>query len=406
MIISHRNAILLFLTLTMVISAAGRAYGQGEATAALLKAARRGDTKAVAASIETGVDVNASDSNGCTPLILAAEKGHIDVARLLIGKKADVNAADKHGRTPLMAARDAAVAELLVEHGAKLEAVNRNGWTPLLYAAVHRSTPVIKILVTKGAAVNAADRSGRTALMMLSGKGDREAIEFLLANGADPNLADSRGKTALMAAAREGRTLIAALLIKHGADVSMKEKSGKTARKIAKEHNLEEMANLLKNPKRAPELLSGTGAIRLDKAFLAGLLDEEQLKKMFAYGPAVQEKTKVLWGGKKGNVYIRGTVMAEGLFTCSVTLELHESATHATRYCRATGGQFGAKKGRELDVGRVGDRSVARCRDDSNATLTFTVDHILVNVSLMAPKNKVAEIGDIGRMVEKRLREK
>ena len=388
----------------MSFSVAGPAHAQKEVTASLFKAARRGDIKTIAASIKNGADANASDSNGNTPLILAAEKGHVAAAKLLIEKRADVNAANKDGRTALMAVSAAQLAELLVEHEARLESVNRNGWTPLLYAAVHRNTPVIKMLVTKGAEVNAADRSGRTALMMLSGKGDRDAIEFLLANGANTNLADSQGKTALMAAAREGRTLIAALLIKHGADVSMKETFGKTARKIAEEHKLEEMEDLLKNHKRAAKLLNGAGAVRLNEVFLADLLNEEQLKKMFGYGLPVQEKTRVLSGGRKGNVRVWGTLMAEGMFTCSVDMELHESATHATRYCCSISQQFGARKGKELDTGQVGDQSSVMCRNDLNATLTFNVDHILVHVSLMAPKGELAKIGDIGRMIEKQLR--
>lgn len=404
--ISHRKTGFLFLVIAMTLSALGLARAQSELTATLFKAARRGNLKAIAASIESGVDVNALDRNKNTPLILTSEHGHTGVARLLIERGADVNAADKDGRTALMAVSNAELAELLVTHGAKLEAVNRNGWTPLLYAAVHRNSPVIQVLVTNGAAVNAADRSGRTALMMLSDKGDREAIEFLLAHGADANLADSQGKTALMAAAREGRTLIAALLIKHGADVYVKEKFGKTARKIAEEHKLEEMADLLKNHKRAPTLLDGTGTIRLDERFLAGLLNEEKLKEIFGYGPAVKKTTRVRSGGRKGSVHIQGTVMAEGLFTCSVEMELHESATHADRYYHSTGGRFGAPKGKELDAGQIGDQSVAMCQDDLNATLTFTVDHISVWVSLMAPTEKLSEIGSIGRMVAKQLRPK
>lgn len=396
-----KSGVLLFCAITIMASSAD---GQTDVMAALLKASRRGDLSALAESVKQGADINGSDRNGNTPLILAAEHGHFPAVRFLVDQGADVNRADNNERTPLMAACTGEIAEWLVAHGAKLEVTNSNGWTPLLYAAVHRSTPVIKSLVSKGAAVNAADRSGRTALMMLSDKGDRTAIEFLLANGADANLADNHGKTALMAAARNGRTLIAAVLIKHGADVTRRDAFGKTARDMAMEKKLVEMADLLDNPNKALDLLKRTAPIRLDDTFLAGLIDGQELKKIFAYDPPVSKKTKVLSGGRRGNVSIQGTVMNERSFSCVVNLELHESAGHAARICQAAGLLVGgAATGTPLDIGSVGDVSTATKLSTSSAILSFTVDHILVSVTLMAPEGKLGELGEIGRAVARRL---
>lgn len=47
-----------------------------------------------------GVDINAKDGDGATPLHFAASRGHVDVVRWLLAKGARV-LLDKFGRSPL-----------------------------------------------------------------------------------------------------------------------------------------------------------------------------------------------------------------------------------------------------------------------------------------------------------------
>ena len=46
----------------------------------------------VVADLDLGVNVNASDDNGDTALMLAAYNGHLDIVKLLCERRADVNA--------------------------------------------------------------------------------------------------------------------------------------------------------------------------------------------------------------------------------------------------------------------------------------------------------------------------
>ena len=48
-----------------------------------------------------GVDVNARDEGGSTPLMRAAVNGNTDVAKLLLDHGADVNVQDRHGWSAL-----------------------------------------------------------------------------------------------------------------------------------------------------------------------------------------------------------------------------------------------------------------------------------------------------------------
>lgn len=86
----------------------------------------------------SGVDVNARDVVGLTPLHLACAFGDVEAARRLLAAGADVNAADDGGLTPLHSAAffgRLPVCELLVEQpGLRAELLDREGRTAVQIA--------------------------------------------------------------------------------------------------------------------------------------------------------------------------------------------------------------------------------------------------------------------------------
>src|SRR5262249_11430067 len=105
--------------------------------AELAKAIRDGDLKTVRAQLDAGVDVNARDADGNTPLLLAAVYAGPECVELLLKKGADVNAANKAGATPLMrAATDYEKAKSLIDAGADVTAKMTLGKTAILVAAI------------------------------------------------------------------------------------------------------------------------------------------------------------------------------------------------------------------------------------------------------------------------------
>ncbi|HSE98664.1 MAG TPA: ankyrin repeat domain-containing protein [Blastocatellia bacterium] len=98
----------------------------------LMSAALIGETSALIALLEKGVDANGSDQYGRTPLMEAAFAGHTGAVEALISRGADVNARDGDGWTALMEAASkghTATVKVLLDSGADPYARNRNGWT-------------------------------------------------------------------------------------------------------------------------------------------------------------------------------------------------------------------------------------------------------------------------------------
>lgn len=82
-------------------------------------------------------DIEASDSDGNTAVIIAIEHGHVATAKLLINMGADVNASNHRGVTPAMltaATGDIDVLELLAANGADINAKDHQGHSALIYA--------------------------------------------------------------------------------------------------------------------------------------------------------------------------------------------------------------------------------------------------------------------------------
>jgi ankyrin repeat protein len=98
-------------------------------------AAVDGDTPALVAQLDAGLDVNTPTALlGTRLLILAAAHGHTDTVQTLLERKADVNVADVTGWTPLHAAAYGGkpeIIQLLLDHGATVPPSNWYTPTPL-----------------------------------------------------------------------------------------------------------------------------------------------------------------------------------------------------------------------------------------------------------------------------------
>jgi ankyrin repeat protein len=137
--------------------------------AELRQAAIDGDIKTVRTLLAHGVDVNAADEKGWTPLRSAVFQENVTLVKLLLAKGADPNTKDKS-----------------------------DGSTSLQWAAQIGHAEMVASLLKSGADVNARDTfSGATALYFAAGAGHVGAVKALLAAGANPNVPDKFGDTML-----------------------------------------------------------------------------------------------------------------------------------------------------------------------------------------------------------------
>jgi len=95
-----------FLAFTLVLAGCGRQSGTTNTQVnALFRATREGNTDMVRSLTSSpGVDVNATDETGSTPLLEAARSGHEDICRILIASGANLKSKDKDGKTALQLA--------------------------------------------------------------------------------------------------------------------------------------------------------------------------------------------------------------------------------------------------------------------------------------------------------------
>lgn len=187
-----------------IIDAGGRIEPLGWTP--LHEAAFRRDTRRGNELLRMGVDRNARDRWGWTPLMWAVRFSDSDreMIPMLISAGADINAisGDSDRVTPLhIAAAHSWQEEVsdLLAHGAVVDARDSRGQTPLMHAAangmIHSSA---KKLVAAGAEINAIDHEGRTALMhaVLGAESRGHDIDVLIEEGADKSIRDHAGKTA------------------------------------------------------------------------------------------------------------------------------------------------------------------------------------------------------------------
>ncbi|MDR2726312.1 MAG: ankyrin repeat domain-containing protein, partial [Candidatus Adiutrix sp.] len=153
--------LLSILSLTVPISAAETPLQDRSQSGGLADLFRKGSTQAVTQALAGGANLNLTDQDGQTPLMLAAGSNpEPQVTELLLSKGADPSAREKKfGLTPLMFAtmfNKPAVAQTLLRGGADPDQRNDHGGTALHQAAATTPLPgMVLTLAAAGADLNA-----------------------------------------------------------------------------------------------------------------------------------------------------------------------------------------------------------------------------------------------------------
>jgi len=247
--------------------------------------------------VEGGANVNATASNGQTPLFTAAAEGLYDVVVYLHRRGADLNARLDTGATAFHEIPDGIVnrpmnfqvtiqrdgksvtltdpeeirqeigshpddefearlktAQYLVANGLDVNAqLYESGQTALFRAADLGAEEIVDLLLETGSiAVDHADKWGMRILHYACRRGHFNIVERLIQAGADVNVQEAYGFTPLHEAAENGHLEIVKLLIERGADpgIGLKKTyqsypAGSTALDVAKGAKRKQVVNYL-----------------------------------------------------------------------------------------------------------------------------------------------------------------
>jgi len=116
-------------------------------------------------------------------LVHAVATGDPQLFEAAVAERLDVNATDAEGRTPLVLAteqRDHALVARLLELGASVESAGPNGLTPLMIAAAAGDLDLVRVFLQREAKLDAVDAEGREAAHHAVFSRQHEVIDLLL----------------------------------------------------------------------------------------------------------------------------------------------------------------------------------------------------------------------------------
>lgn len=219
----------------------------------LHRAAERGDNKIIEILSDGGVNMEAVDDQGCTPFLRAAARANPDILQLLIERGANQDAQTRGLPALHWAALNGnqANVDFLLENGADIEAKDDKGQTPLHLAAQEKLKPltydgeviqqknlvIIKYLVkNRQAKIDAQDKEGKTPLAIAIECQNLEATQLLLDLSANKEITDKLGRTPLAIACCCLNLDAIKALLSRGANRDAIDKDGKTLLALIDEH--------------------------------------------------------------------------------------------------------------------------------------------------------------------------
>lgn len=199
--------------------------------------------------LEFGADVEKTNNQGCSPLILAAIKGHYEIVQHLVASGSSLGQTDSQKRCALVHAalngHSHVVKYLLacdwLPHETRNDSTLLNSSKQALVAAAGRghSSIVEELLMTMPELdVDTVDYiTGENSLTISSSNGHTDTVSILLSRGANHEKKNRKGMSALLLAVKEGHWNIVERLIQCGADIEQKDVNGRNSLMISAEEN-------------------------------------------------------------------------------------------------------------------------------------------------------------------------
>ena len=186
-----------------------------------LLAAEQGNIDGLKACLEKGVDINATQRQKRTAVIIASLKKHYDCVAFLIAAGADIDQQDQTCFNPFLIScltNDLTLLRIVLPANPDLDRLTRFGGVGITPASEKGHVEIVRELLEKtDINVNHTNFVGWTPLLEAIGAKQQEIVKLLLDHGANPHMTDKYGKTPLELAREKGYHQIADLLLAAGA---------------------------------------------------------------------------------------------------------------------------------------------------------------------------------------------
>ena len=261
---------------------------------ALLEAVTAGHNEAVEflLQLET-VNIDHTDKEGKTALMLACERGHEDIAHSLLSVGANVNLQDNNGWTALMTASEhnhISIINMLLQANANPHLKKSNGSNALMIATFDGHYEVVELLISIGVDYKYQREDGSNAFMFACQNGYTQIVELLLKEQVDPTVQDEDGWNAFMLACQNGHTQIVELLLKEQVDPNVQANKDRNAFMLACQYGHTQIVELLLNEQVDPNVQSKDGVNAFMLACQKGHTQIVELLLKEQVDPTVQDK--------------------------------------------------------------------------------------------------------------------
>ena len=199
---------------------------QDELNGEFLLAAEKGNTDALKTCLDKQVDINTTNRQGRTAIVIASLNKHYDCVELLISAGADINKQDQTCFNPFLISclnNDLTLLRLVLPAKPDLNCLSRFGGVGITPASEKGHVEIVRELLTHtDINVNHTNFVGWTPLLEAivlndGGAKQQEIVKLLLDHGANPHMTDKYGKSPLTLAREKGYHEIATLLVAAGA---------------------------------------------------------------------------------------------------------------------------------------------------------------------------------------------
>jgi len=258
----------------------------------------------------------AVQEEGLPPIYLAVLRCDEEAVRMELARDPAVVSRKDDSPIPLLhmaAMMSGKITALLLEHGVDPDYRDAGGNTALHRIAIGAggSDESLRVLLAHGASVNASNEDDSTPL-----HGAVSCIEMessgmvwqLIAAGADVNAQDMTGYTPLIFAVQKGDILMVRFLLACGADQGIRDKLGLTALHYTFIYDRPEMAKLLWQREKSPDIFAA-----------AGFGDIEALRRILKANPdaieargPVFKRTPLHWAAEKGQTHVLEFLIDQG----------------------------------------------------------------------------------------------